>query len=79
MKCELCSSDDRVLGRKLCRPCIEAVARLWTIANQNTGSIGSLEGRVGSETQISSAPFIAEKKSADVATRISVLPVERLQ
>ena len=31
MKCELCSSGQREHGRRLCLPCMEAVARLWKI------------------------------------------------
>jgi len=34
MKFELCSSGERESKQKLCLPCLEAVARLWTIANR---------------------------------------------
>ena len=33
MNCELCNSAYLVPDQRLCEPCIEAVARLWTIAH----------------------------------------------
>ena len=36
MKCELCNSGQPEPGQRLCLPCIEAVARLWAIANCTT-------------------------------------------
>ena len=37
MKCELCSSGQREGARKLCLPCLEAIARLWKIVNSVAG------------------------------------------
>ena len=33
LKCELCSSSKREREHGLCLPCMEAMARLWTIVN----------------------------------------------
>jgi len=59
MKCELCSSVDRVAGQRLCPPCVEAIARLWTIANQNSQPMASSEGCVGAESRVTFASFTA--------------------
>lgn len=33
MKCELCNVDEPEPRQRLCLPCMEAVTRLWNIAN----------------------------------------------
>jgi len=79
MKCELCSSADRMAGQRLCQPCVEAVARLWTIANRNGLWSVSKEGHVGAEARIGSALFAARPVHANTATQIPAPPFERLQ
>lgn len=76
MTCELCSSADRMAGQRLCQPCIEAVARLWTIANRNGLWGAPKEGHVGAEARIGSA---LHDPYANTATQIPAPPFERLQ
>ena len=35
MKCELCKSDEREPKLRLCLPCLEAVARLWSMSSHS--------------------------------------------
>ena len=39
MRCELCNSGHREHESRLCKPCTEAIVRLWTIANNTCPSI----------------------------------------
>jgi len=57
MKCELCSSSHREPEQQLCRPCIEAVARLWNILRQEYQSIACAPA--GEPMQTGSAPKTA--------------------
>jgi len=55
MKCELCNSGPRERKQKLCQPCIEAVVRLWNIANQAGYSIASVATALGESVQTGSS------------------------
>jgi len=59
MKCELCGSSHQEPERKLCQPCIEAVARLWNIANQQGLAIACEGAPAGEPMQAGSAPKTA--------------------
>jgi len=64
MKCELCNSGPRERKQKLCQPCIEAVARLWNIANQAGYSIASAATAIGESVQTGSASETARQPYA---------------
>ena len=59
MKCELCSSSHQEPEQKLCRACIEAVARLWNIVNQEGRSIACVGAAAGELMKTGSAPKTA--------------------
>jgi len=59
MKCELCHSGYQEPEQKLCQPCVEAVARLWNITNQDGRSIAGIGALVGEPMQTGSAPNTA--------------------
>jgi len=64
MKCELCNSARREPEQRLCEPCIEAVIRLWTIANGDSlmsinNAREALEQRAKSQTGSVAAPPVA--------------------
>jgi hypothetical protein len=60
MKCELCNSGARELGQSLCMPCIEAVARLWTIASSAIEPLaGMAVAEQGAAVSTTYAPIIA--------------------
>src|SRR5271157_2441512 len=62
MKCELCNSGYREPEQRLCRPCIEAVARLWNIANQEGRSIAGV-GEPVERLQVGAALKTASPRS----------------
>ena len=55
MHCELCHSGPRELGYRLCEPCLEAIARLWRVANGEVSSVSYI------------APTCGSRKDANVA------------
>jgi hypothetical protein len=59
MKCELCNSDEPERRRRLCLPCIEAVARLWNIANNATASCPRQDEKVEAAAKTKHAPIVA--------------------
>ena len=59
MKCELCSSGQREHGRRLCLPCMEAMGRLWNIANNATVSCARKDEKVQAAARTKYAPFVA--------------------
>ena len=58
MRCELCSSGEREPMLSLCTPCLEAVARLWKIANGVTESCARKDDKVQAEARAKGAPII---------------------
>jgi hypothetical protein len=58
MRCELCSSGQREHGRRLCLPCMEAVARLWKLANCATVSYAGQDDNMQAAVRTKSASII---------------------
>ena len=58
MKCELCDSDEPEPRQRLCVPCLEAMVRLWNIANNAT---------VSCRRQAEKAQAAAKTKRAPIA------------
>lgn len=65
MKCELCNSDEPEPRQRLCVPCIEAVARLWTIAHNATVSYVRQAEKVQAAAKTKRAPIVAFPPIAD--------------
>jgi hypothetical protein len=59
MRCELCSSGQREHGRRLCLPCMEAVARLWTITNRTIEPLAGEIVKAQPAVKIKYAPIVA--------------------
>jgi hypothetical protein len=65
MKCELCHSDETEPRQRLCVPCMEAVARLWNIANKATFSHARQDEKVQAAARTKRAPIVAIRPLAD--------------
>lgn len=65
MKCELCNSDERGPRQRLCVPCLEAVARLWNIANNATVSYVRQHKKVQPEARTKRVPIVVSTPIAD--------------
>ena len=59
MKCELCSSDEPEPMQRLWSPCIEAVVRLWNIANHATASLVRQDEKVQAAVGTRRVPIVA--------------------
>ncbi len=59
MKCELCNSVRPEPEQRLCEPCIEAVARLWAIANNPSVLLNSARETVEERATSRRAPSVA--------------------
>jgi hypothetical protein len=65
MKCELCSSDEPEPMRRLCLPCMEAVARLWNIVKNATVSSSHQDEEVQAAARTNRAPVIVSTPVAE--------------
>lgn len=64
MKCELCNADHREPQAKLCQPCMEAVARIWTLVSTPASSIRAAGDGVDERTKSRLAAMVAMPPSA---------------
>src|SRR5580704_13694463 len=58
VKCELCNSDEPEPRQRLCVPCMEAVARLWNIANSATASYVRQAEKAQAAAKTKRAPIV---------------------
>jgi hypothetical protein len=63
MKCDLCNADHREPQQKLCQPCIEAVARIWTLVSTPGSSIRAAGDGVDERTKSRPAAMVARPLS----------------
>ena len=64
MKCELCNSDEIEPRKRLCLPCVEAVARLCVIANTATAPIACESVKAEAAVSTKRAPIVAARPYA---------------